>query len=135
MAVKANDRILMTVFTGRLQIFVGRNDVFKWDTVQGAVERSIKFTFKDQDGNAIDLSGSAAARCTMVKTISGTRKFNQQALASLDSSGNAQYNWASSDLDEPGVYEMEIELDDDADGTYYPIPEKILINVRRKLAS
>lgn len=133
MALKVNDRILLTVFTGRLQIFVGREDVYRFETVQGAVNRSIKFTFTDQDGDAIDLS-SGAARCTMVKRTSGARIFNQQALASLDSSGNGQYDWASGDLDEKGAYYLEIELSEDGTN-YYAIPEIIIIDARGKFAS
>lgn len=134
MALKANDRILITVFTGRFEIFVGRGDVFQFNTVQGAESRALKFTFKDQDGNAIDLSGSAAARCTMIKALTGARIFNQQDLTNLDASGNADYVWSSSELDEVGLFVIEIELSDDG-LNYYAIDERVLVNVTRKYSS
>lgn len=129
MATIVNDRIRITVFTGRLEIFVGRGDTYMFHTVQEAVNRPIKFTFVDQDGNALSLD---SATCTMVNVNDGSRVFDQQAMASV-SGGNAQYNWGANDLDDKGLFEMEILLT--IGGVEYAIDEKVLINVREKLST
>lgn len=134
MATKLNDRILVTVFTGRLQIFIGRGDVHVFDIVQGDEDRSIKFTFTDQDGNAIDLSNSPGGRCTLTHKKDGQRIFDAQDMASGASSGNIQYDWGSGDLDQPGLYDLEVELTEDGTN-YYTVPELIEVRIRRRRAS
>lgn len=134
MATIVNDRIQVTVFTGRIEVFIGRGDVHVFEIRQGDENRPIKFTFKDQDGNALDFSGTGAGKFTMTLWKNGTRYVDLQAMASGDNSGNIQYNWGSGELDQPGLYIAEIQLTENGGSAYY-VPEKIEIRVLPKLSS
>lgn len=130
MAFKKQDRILLTAFTGRHEIFVGRGNVIPHPMVEDARD-PLRLRIKDQAGAAIALS---SARFTLVRKIDGTVKIDKAAMAVQTATNELDYAWTAADVDTPGEYWGEVEITPSG-GTAYPIPELIDISIRPKLAT
>ena len=132
MALKEDDRILLTMFSGKVEIFYGRGDMHDFDIEQDAVQPILKVTLKDEDGNVVSVS---SATFTMWKLKSGAVKISAQSmtLETDGTDGKVNYEWSAgnSDTSEPGVFVGRITATKTGGGAQ-PVMEDVMIRIHRK---
>ena len=107
MAINTDERILLNVFTGRIEIFLGRGDMQEIFRVVDSLE-NFKFLIKDQDGAKETLT---AGTFTMTLIQDGSVKVNASAMTiSGLGVGEIDFAPAAGDVDAEGVYEIQLAV-------------------------
>lgn len=93
MALKVDDSILLTKFSGNVEIFFGRGDVHDFEIVQSAVRPKLIVTLKDEDGDPVNMA-SGTATFSMVNWRDGSLIINAGSM-SIDNgaAGIISYSW------------------------------------------
>lgn len=108
MALKEDNFIVMTMFSGNVEIIVGRGDTHPFYITEGARKPDLLITLKDEDGAARNLAG-ATGTFTLTRKLDGSRIFDKQAMALVVAAdGTIKYEWAAGNTDEPGSFMGEV---------------------------
>ena len=131
MALKEEDRILLTHFSGLLTVYFGRGDMQDFFIEQDATAPVIKFKIRDEDGN-IPSAALASATISMWKYKSGTSEFNDQTMT-VTSAANweVEYTFLAAEVNEAGSFLARISPTPTA-GTAQPITERIRVVIVKK---
>lgn len=107
MAITTDDRILLNVFTGRIEIFMGRGDMQEIFRVVDSVE-NFQFLIKDQDGNKAILT---AGTFSMTNFQDGSVKVNADTMTiSGLGTGEIDFAPAAGDVDTEGIYIVQLAV-------------------------
>lgn len=130
MAVKEDEKIILTSWANRIQIFIGRGDTYMFEVVEGGVHPLLSLKITDRAG--ADITTIASATFTMRKRKSGAKKIDAQACVISGTGPNLTYLFTAAQTAEVGVYNGRITLTHDTGGSpVEPIPELIEVRIRK----
>ncbi len=133
MAITTDDRILLNVFTGRIEIFLGRGNMHEMFRVVDSLE-NFQFLIKDQDGNKVTLSATATDhKLSMTLVKDGSIKVSAQdmELSGL-AVGEIDFNPTAAQVDTAGVYLVELKVTPDGDDQII-VDELTKVHIREKV--
>lgn len=82
-------------------------------------------------GSATDLSNASSVQFYMRETGAASLKVNATATIVDAANGKVSYDWASGDLDTPGLYRAEFEVSwNDGDTETFPAGAPLIVQVR-----
>lgn len=134
MALKQDDRILLTLFSGVLEMFTGRGDVKDFAIEEDSLRPKLKCVIKDEDGNLI--TDIDTASFSMRKADTGALVLDEVAMT-VDSAPNAEisYDWQAGNTANAGIYMGRVAITRTAESKQ-PIPDQIInIEIFRKFSS
>jgi hypothetical protein len=114
-------------------------DVHDFVIKDGATEPALVATLRDDDGNAVDLTG-ASVEFRMKQAGADALKVDDACLVTDSSGGEVTYEWSASDTDTVGHYNAEFAVDysgetgnNFAADEYFPSDEYLSIRVMSHL--
>lgn len=110
-------------------------DVHDFVIKDGATEPALVATLRDDDGNAVDLTG-ASVDFRMKQASADTRQVDASCVVTDADQGEVTYEWSDTDTDTVGHYNAEFAVDysggSDYD-EYFPSDEYLSIRVMASL--
>ena len=133
MSLNQNERVVISVFTGRIEIFLGRGNMHEMFRVVDSLE-NFQFLIKDQDGNKVTLSSTASDhKLSMTLVKDGSIKVSAQdmELSGLGV-GEIDFNPSAAQVDTAGVYLVELKVTPDGDDQII-VDELTKVHIREKV--
>lgn len=83
--------------------------------------QTILFTFKDADGEAMDLTGYTSAKAFMTRMAASSPTINGESFTVITAAtGECSYTWQDGDTDTSGEYKLEFEVELPGKRVTYP---------------
>ena len=130
MAVKEDEKIIITSWDSAIEVYIGRGDTQMFEIVQNGVYPLLALKILKKDGS--DVTTIASATITMRKQKGGAVKINAQTVAVTGTGPNLAYTFKTSETDEAAVFKARVTLTHNTGGSpVEPIPEVIQVTIKK----